>query len=588
MGKQQGIFLEAWSGGARTRDGSLRYPRRLVTLQGALAAENEVLVQPVVLSYSSLPEDISLSENSGPLSWINGLCYFKSWLQSPHRPIRAFIHALNGLYGRAFITFCRPKMLSELRRMWSENGSDLQLDEFVSLDSIKEIAKDKKVMASHLAAKGLIRARREGTSDLAGSLEAELTAVVDYHQRTFGQDPDLEDFIRNNTTSAILEDGLRTLKRRRVIGLPKRKGQRPPILADNALSYFATHADRRLYSPSAKENIVIIGVGTWGYALACLVGHRTLDDKRYFNSSLTLFDPRVELIGSIVDSRRHPEEFTKVRIPKNVFLTADATAAFRKATEIIAAGPIADFAEQVRLLLAEVEQALKLIIATRGFDPVSNRLPIQIARDLILEAGRQDITLLALSGPVTPVKLAEGRGGSLVLAGPPPEANRLADLFHYSGFSVHVCNDPIGVQVAGAMAEIYSLLGSYLLRTKDLSGRGQIADFFRETSAEAMKLAEALGGSKETFLARNPAWTAEYVAAGLGGPGAYFGRQAASHLKKAKRSAQDLHDSTEHQNLDYRLVGYFGIRSARHAAQRLGLELLRLEQAYEIFWKIQE
>ncbi|MDR2455203.1 MAG: 1-acyl-sn-glycerol-3-phosphate acyltransferase, partial [Deltaproteobacteria bacterium] len=27
MGKPQGIFLEAWSGGARTRDGSLRYPR---------------------------------------------------------------------------------------------------------------------------------------------------------------------------------------------------------------------------------------------------------------------------------------------------------------------------------------------------------------------------------------------------------------------------------------------------------------------------------------------------------------------------------------------------------------------------------
>ncbi|MDY6853032.1 MAG: 1-acyl-sn-glycerol-3-phosphate acyltransferase, partial [Thermodesulfobacteriota bacterium] len=105
MGKQQGIFLEAWSGGARTRDGSLRYPRRLVTLQGALASARDILVQPVVISYSAVPEDLSLSERAGSLSWVNGLPYFRNWIRSPHRPFKALGRALNGIYGRPFITF---------------------------------------------------------------------------------------------------------------------------------------------------------------------------------------------------------------------------------------------------------------------------------------------------------------------------------------------------------------------------------------------------------------------------------------------------------------------------------------------------
>ena len=50
-----------------------------------------------------------------------------------------------------------------------------------------------------------------------------------------------------------------------------------------------------------------------------------------------------------------------------------------------------------------------------------------------------------------------------------------------------------------------------------------------------MDLAVALGGSKgKPSFPDNPAWTAEYVAAGMGGPGASFGRQAGRSLNWAK------------------------------------------------------
>jgi glycerol-3-phosphate dehydrogenase len=133
---------------------------------------------------------------------------------------------------------------------------------------------------------------------------------------------------------------------------------------------------------------------------------------------------------------------------------------------------------------------------------------------------------MVLSGPVPAERLAEMSGGALVLAGPRDTTQALTSLFTLPGFSVYVSDDPVGVQAAATLAEVYSLLGSYLTRTKEMNGRLDTAAFFRETSDEALRLILALGGRKETFMADNPAWVAEYVAAGLGGPGAVFGRQA--------------------------------------------------------------
>jgi glycerol-3-phosphate dehydrogenase len=583
LGKQQGIFLEAWSGGARTRDGSLRYPRRLVTLQGALAGEKDVLVQPVVISYAAVPEDQGLSERAGGLSWLNGNKIGRNLLKSPHHPIRATVRGLEGVFGRSFITFCQPKMRSELEDMQIQDKSDLALDEYIALYSMREIAKDKKIMASQITARGLIRARQEDGADLVASTEAELDDVVEYHRRTFGQDPDLEDYIRDNSLDAVVEDGLKTLHRRKVIGKASRRGILPTVKAENALQYYATHGDRRLYSPSARENIVVMGAGTWGYGLACLIGDRILGDKAYNNSSLTLYDPREDLITEVVEQRTHPVHFPKIRLPKNVFPASDSVAAYRKATEVVISVPVDHFETDFRRLLAEAHQPLRVIIASRGFDTSSHQLPIQMARNVLRQSPREDVDLLALSGPVTPNKLAEGRGGSLVLAGPMKSARTLSDLLRHHDFTVFVCDDPVGVQVASIMAEVYTLLGTYLLRTKAMKGRGQVASFFVESSREVIDLAVALGGKRETFQPDNPAWTAEYVAAGMGGPGASFGRQAGRSLNWAKGFRQE--PAKESREDSPQKLAYYGIRSAYLTAKNLGLHVPRLRQAYRIFWK---
>ena len=588
MGKQQGIFLEAWAGGARTRDGSLRYPRRLVTLQGALASQKDVLIQPLVISYSAVPEDLSLAQRSSIKCWLNGMSYFRHLLRRPHRPLRSLARGTKNLWGRAYMNFGQSKLLSELKEMHTQDLSDLSLDEFTALYCMREIARNKKIMASQLTARGIVRARHDETDDIVSAANAERNEIIDYHRRTFGCDPDFEDFIHRHEMSEVVQDGLRTLNRRKVINIPKIKKDDIEILSEHGLQYYATHGDRRLYSPSAKENIVVVGTGAWGFSLSKFVGQRLLLDKKYINSSLILYDPRDSLVTELIETRVHPVYFPETRLPKNVFPSSDATAAFRKATEVIISSSIEFLENDLRLLLSEAHQPVNMIITTRGFDQRGHRLPIQIARSVVEDMGRYEDTLSVLSGPITPYKLAESAGGALVMAGPLKVAHKMADMFMGDGFSVYVCDDPVGVQVAGIMTEVYCVLGSYLLRTKEMKGRIQVAYYIRETSEEVMALALALGGKEETFLPKNPAWTAEYVSAGMGGPGVAFGRQAGRALSKTRSSALEFlaDDSRDLRSEEgWHLVGYTGIRSAYLTAKNLNLNLPRLRQAYRIFWK---
>lgn len=585
MGKPQGIFLEAWSGGARTRDGSLRYPRRLIALQGALAARNDVLVQPVVISYSRVPEDLALSEGRGLASWLNGNHMLRELMKSPWQPKESLIRGLKNLYGRAYVGFGRGRLVSDLAAEQAETpGSELTLDEFASLYAIREIARDKKIMTTHLAARAMERAR-----NWPGLLDAAERAVEDvraYHQRAFGQAPDFEDFFTENGLAEALEDGLQSLKARRVIGgRPWFSKKLPPVKATHGLAYYATHGDRRLYSPSAKENFVVCGSGAWAFGLVSYLGRRTLGDKKYNNSSLTLYD-RGEETMALLAYERTMAGFPDSRLPKNVFPTHDHTAAFRKATEVVVAVPPWRVDATLKTILAEAGELRSLIISSRGFDPQSHRLTMQIAWEAAVAAGRPKISILALSGPFNPQALVEDEGGVWTLAGQ-VRSGRASEalLFKLAKFRVNISPDPIGVQMAAALADAYALYGFQADKQRRIRSLPlEMAAFIREISAEAKSLTLALGGQPQTFEADNPAWLSEFIIRSLSGPGPSQSWLNTLKNEKAPGLLAPARAELLDQWPDPWATGYFSIHSAYLTAKHLGLTLPHLEEANRLLW----
>ena len=545
-GAQQGIFLEAWRGGARTRDGSLRYPKRLVAVRGAIDTDRDLVIQPVALSYSVVPEDMMMCAGKSGKTWLNGISAAKTLIDLPFHPKSFWWRSMKHLYSRCYVSFPEPKLLSELNREWQQDRRGTEFDEYVALDAITQIARTKKVMASQLTARALTGARRYQTGDLEKSLKEEMKTIKIYHRQTFGQAPDFEDFITDNGPSDTLKEGIRTLKKRKVLSRwAKDDLKHPAVENQNGLGYYATHGDRRLYSPTADQNIVVVGAGNWGFALADLVAGRLLDDKAYSNASITIFDGRKKLVRHMGKERLGPGRFQDRRLKKNIFVTHDPASAFRKASEVIIAERPEQFEKQMREIISVSEQHLKVIVATRGFIPGTTLLPFHMVQNLMLEYRRTDMDVLTLAGPIEPDDLLDTEAVTGVVAGPSPLHRELADLIFGPGHPGVMSTDPIGVQAADILARIYATCVNLLAVCRP-GKKGMVRGLlFARAAEEARALTLAMGASPATFTAGSIPWTATFTSLATEGPLKELGEKLGAAVKKGKSPARVLNKLSE-------------------------------------------
>ncbi len=534
-GEQQGIFLEAWKGGARTRDGSLRYPKRLVTLKGAINTDRDLVIQPVAISYSAVPEDRMMCSGKGGLTWIKGMGFFRTLLKFPFHPRSFFWRSLENIYGRAYISLPAPMLLSELKENYANEKSGIDFAEFTALASIREIAHTKKIMSIQVVARGLVRARKNKIKNLAEAVDYEMKSIEEYHVKTFGHPPDFEDYIVENTVDDIIKDGLGLLKKRGIVNrFAKDETGLPGVKDEKALNYYATHGDRRLYSPTADQNLVIAGAGKWGFALAFHIGNRFLEDKKYNNASITIFDPDRDLIEIMGKTRHGPAEFTEKSLPKNVFVTSDPHSAFRKASEIIVAVKPDDFESNIRSIVEVSEQPVKIIVTARAFIQKNHVLPYHLVQNIIVEFGREDVDVYTLAGAVEPEDFIESNKMIGTLAGPEKNLENLGDFFTAPNVTTIFSKDPIGVQIADILARVYAVCINYLAGIDHSEGFSSLSYLMASASEEARTMGLALGASPETFTAASVVWTSSLFAFSLEGPLHEFGKKAGKAARKGK------------------------------------------------------
>ncbi|HCY84400.1 MAG TPA: hypothetical protein DHV36_04625 [Desulfobacteraceae bacterium] len=584
LGAQQGIFLEAWRGGARTRDGSLRYPKRLVAVRGAIDTDRDLVIQPVALSYSVVPEDLMMCARKSGKTWFNGVSLMKTLLNFPLHPRTCLWRASENLYSRCRVSFPEPMLLSTLKGQWQQDKRGTEFDEFVALNAITQIARTKKIMASQLTARALTNAKRNHQADLDKAAEEEMATIKAYHAQHFRQPPDFEDFILNNDTTAIVNDGITTLTKRGILNRWSKDSLKLPAVQDEiGLSYYATHGDRRLYSPTADQNIVVVGAGNWGFALSNLVAQRLLEDKTYDNASITIYDPRKKLVRHMGKERLGPGRFKDMRLKKNVFVTHDTASAFRKASEVIIASKPERFEAQVREIIDTSEQQMKLIIATRGFIPGTTLLPFHLVQNLLLEYRRTDIDVLTLAGPLETDDLVETGKVSGILAGPPQFLREVADLFIKPEDNPFLSTDPIGVQSADILARVYALSVNIMAACTEGKPGVILGRLYAQASDEARSLTLAMGASPDTFTAGSIPWTASFVALAAEGPLKEMGEKLGEAAKKGKKPDSRLNKlKARWQKGTKKIQVLTDMEAALACGEQRGVELSLLRQAYDV------
>ena len=230
--------------------------------------------------------------------------------------------------------------------------------------------------------------------------------------------------------------------------------------------------------------IAVLGAGAWGMALAVSPSAR---------NEVMLWARDAQQLAHMRASARNERYLPEVALPATLALTIrrDETIAFASdGGLLIVATPMAALREQLAAL-APQQPALWLC---KGFEPSSGALGHEIAREL-----RPDAACGVLSGPSFALEVARAQPTALVAASSDAAlvAQAVAAL-HGSTLRVYASDDPIGVEVGGAVKNVLAIATG--IADALALGQNARAALVTRGLAEMTRLGVALGARAETFM----------------------------------------------------------------------------------------
>ena len=234
--------------------------------------------------------------------------------------------------------------------------------------------------------------------------------------------------------------------------------------------------------PAKIESISVIGLGNWGTALA-----NHLAKKGY--SVLGWSNVPAEIEG-INKERKNPKFLRDVELNEN--FKASAKLADLMGCDLLLLVVPAAALGSVIPSLASLPPRLPIVSAIKGFEESTLKTPLQFTHDYLPNP------LCVLSGPSFAVEIAHGKPAGVVAASSDEATGRLvAQTFSSPLLKVYTSNDPLGVELGGAVKNVIALAAG--MCDGLALGESARAGLITRGLAEMMRLGVAMGAQAQTF-----------------------------------------------------------------------------------------
>jgi glycerol-3-phosphate dehydrogenase (NAD(P)+) len=234
-----------------------------------------------------------------------------------------------------------------------------------------------------------------------------------------------------------------------------------------------------------EPKVVVLGGGSWGTTVASICARRG-PTLQWVRSEETAKD--------INENHRNTKYLGKDHVlSESLRATTDFAEAARAADVVVMGVPSHGFRGVLTELASELRPWVPVVSLVKGLEQGTNMRMSQIV-DEVLPGHPAGI----LAGPNIAREVAEGYAAAAVLAMPDQHlAAQLAQLFRTRRFRVYTIDDVLGVEMAGALKNVYAIsVGmGYSLGIGENTRAMVIARSVREMS----KLGEAMGGQRDTF-----------------------------------------------------------------------------------------
>lgn len=237
-------------------------------------------------------------------------------------------------------------------------------------------------------------------------------------------------------------------------------------------------------------NVVILGSGAWGSAMAI---HLNRCGQR-----VTLVPRRTEQAIEIASTRRNNVYLPDAEFPRDIQVAANAVSALKTCDVLIFACPskaLRETAERTRKLLEKTgtHKPLALIILCKGLEAGTLLTPEKVLAQVF-----PDIPTGTLSGPTNAAEVAGGLPVAVVFASNCEKevAQKIQREFSNATFRVYLSEDVVGVELGGALKNIYAIAAGICDGMK--LGANARASLLTRALMEMARIATSFGGKTES------------------------------------------------------------------------------------------
>lgn len=310
-----------------------------------------------------------------------------------------------------------------------------------------------------------------------------------------------------------------------------------------------------------RTKIAVLGAGSWGTALAILLGRN--------GHEVTLWGLPQE-IEALQRERENSRYLPGIPFPESLIPETDLAVAVSAADEVLVAVPSHAFRPVLEALKPLIVNGTSVSWATKGLEPGSARLLSAAAAELL----GPEWPIGVISGPTFAVEVARGLPTAVTVASTSPEhAERVAGYLQSDNFRAYTSDDIVGVQIGGA-AKNPMAIGAGIADGLGFGANTRAALITRGL-AEIMRLGLALGGKAETFM-------------GLAGLGDLAltctdNQSRNRRMGLALASGKDIEEAKKEIGQEVEGVG--AARVIHQKAKELGIEMPITEQIYRVLYE---
>jgi len=234
----------------------------------------------------------------------------------------------------------------------------------------------------------------------------------------------------------------------------------------------------------------VIGAGAWGTAIANLLGTKGHD--------VTLWALEPEVVEAINQHRENTVYFSGYTLSEQVSATTDLFTAVSDAALIVNVVPTQFIRQTWGALQRAVLPPNAIVVnASKGIEQETLLRISQIFGELLPPVTAKG--LVTLSGPSFAEEVARMFPTSVTAASLlPANTAQVAEWFHLPFFRVYSSDDPVGVELGGALKNVMAIAAGAI----DGLGLGlnTRAALITRGLSEIARLGLALGASQETFI----------------------------------------------------------------------------------------